>query len=50
MVLRKSDEITDDHYQMLVTLSLSGDMFQWLIAQFDVRVAQYFPDATPAAA
>lgn len=50
MVLRKGDQITDDHYQMLVTLSMSGDFFQWLTAQFDAHVAQYFSGAPPAAA
>jgi hypothetical protein len=50
IVLRKDDEITEDHYQMLVTLSMSGDFLQWLMAQFDERVAQYFPDETPTAA
>jgi hypothetical protein len=50
MLLRKGDQITDDHYQMLVTLSMSGDFFRWLIAQFDAHVAQYFLGAPPAAA
>jgi hypothetical protein len=50
MVLRKVDEITGDHHQMLVTLSMSSDFLQWLIAQFDTKVAQYFPDEPPEAA
>lgn len=50
MVLRKGDEITDDHYQMLVTLSMSSDFLQWLIARFDDHVSKYFPDVPPAAA
>ncbi|WP_426424900.1 hypothetical protein [Bradyrhizobium genosp. A] len=47
MVLRKVDTITDDHHQMLVTLSMSGDLLTWLIAQFDGRVAQHFADQPP---
>jgi hypothetical protein len=49
MVLRKGDEITEDHHQMLVTLSMSSDFFQWLIAQFDAHVSQYFSDKPPEA-
>lgn len=50
MVLRKGDQITDDHYQMLVTLSMSGDFFQWLTTQFDLQIVQYFADTPPAIA
>jgi hypothetical protein len=42
-----SDAITDDHHQMLVTLSMSSDFLQWLIEQFDEHVAQYFADDPP---
>jgi hypothetical protein len=50
MVLRKGDEITDDHYQMLVTLSMSGDFLQWLITQFEEHILKFFAsDPTPAA-
>jgi hypothetical protein len=48
MVLRKVDTITDDHHQMLVTLSMSGDFLQWLIVQFNERIAQCFADETPS--
>ena len=47
MVLRKVDAISEHHHQMLVTLSMSGNFLQWLIAQFDSRVAQYFADEAP---
>jgi hypothetical protein len=47
MVLRKVDTISEDHFQMLVTLSMSGDFLQWLIGQFDTRVAEYFADEPP---
>ncbi|WP_316214823.1 hypothetical protein [Bradyrhizobium sp. SZCCHNR2035] len=47
MVLRKVDALTNDHYQMLVTLSMSCDFLQWLIALFDERVAQYFAEEPP---
>jgi hypothetical protein len=50
MVLRKDDEIVDDHFQMLSTLSMSGEFLQWLLALFDERVAEYFQDKAPAAA
>lgn len=48
MVLRKDDKIIDDHDQISVTLSVSGDLFQWLVTKFDERVVQYFSDGPPS--
>lgn len=44
MMLRKEDEISDDHLQMLVTLKMSADFFKWLLEDFSNRVIAVFPN------
>jgi hypothetical protein len=48
MLLRKDEETRDDHLQMLVSLSISADMFSWLLADFSGRLEKALPTETPA--
>jgi hypothetical protein len=48
MLLRKDEETLDDHLQMLVSLSISADMFSWLLADFSGRLEKALPTETPA--
>jgi hypothetical protein len=43
MVLRKDEETNDDHFQMLSSLSMSADMFSWLLDDFSVRLERALP-------
>jgi hypothetical protein len=44
MVLRKDEEITEDHFQMLATLDISAGVLLWLLEDFTKRVTAVFPD------
>jgi hypothetical protein len=50
MLLRKEEEIRDDHVQMLNCLCMSADNFSWLLTSFSTRLEQAFPTETPASA
>jgi hypothetical protein len=43
MILRKEEEITEDHFQTLATVGMSAGLFAWLLEDFTRRVKDAFP-------
>jgi hypothetical protein len=48
MLLRKDEEMRDDHFQMLNSLCISADMFSWLLTDFSAALEKALPTPTPA--
>ncbi|HXW26471.1 MAG TPA: hypothetical protein VEK73_17130, partial [Xanthobacteraceae bacterium] len=48
MLLRKEEELRDDHFQMLGCLDMSAMMFDWLLADFTKRLHKALPDEAKA--
>ena len=44
MMLRKEQEIASDHFQMIITLQISADFFNWLLTKFSERLKAAIPD------
>jgi hypothetical protein len=44
MLLRKGDELREDHFQMLGCLDMSAKMFGWLLTDFAKRLENALPD------
>ena len=43
MVLRKHEETNEDHFQMLSCLSMSADVFSWILKDFSSRLEKAIP-------
>jgi len=44
MMLRKEEEVSEDHFQMVATLRMSADLLSWFLAKFDERKEAALPD------
>jgi hypothetical protein len=44
MILRKNNEVSSDHFEMISTLKMSADFFGWFLPKFDERLKAAVPD------
>jgi hypothetical protein len=44
MMLRKVEDVSEDHFQMLVSLQLGAELFEWFLARFEENKKAALPD------